>query len=184
MEPLNVTQRTEGWLHIILLWASSSLYHQHKRQRHSTLLCSTTNATHHCGKDQGLARYTLKNKGASKGSSSDAIDRRTIFGSTKHHSVKGSKKNHLFLTFLLSEGKGSGVWPNMVTHTWNLCSAFNPFKCTHTVVNTHLEQWAANAAAPGEQLVVRALLKGLTSVMVLKERVLVIHSPTYNPCRT
>ncbi len=50
--------------------------------------------------------------------------------------------------------------------------------CTHTVVNIHLEQWAANAAAPGEQLGVRALLKGLTSVVVLKvERVLVIHSP-------
>ncbi len=29
------------------------------------------------------------------------------------------------------------VWPCMVTHTWNLCSEFNPSKCTHTVVNTH-----------------------------------------------
>ncbi len=27
-------------------------------------------------------------------------DIRTIFGSTKNHSVKGSLKNHLFLTFL------------------------------------------------------------------------------------
>ncbi len=57
-------------------------------------------------------------------------------------------------------GKGSGVWPSMVTHTWNLCSAFNPYKCTHTVVNIHLEQWAANAAAPGEQLGVRCLAQG------------------------
>ncbi len=37
-----------------------------------------------------------------------------------------------------------------VTH-WNFCSAFNPSKCTHTVVNTHPEQWAANAAAPKVQ---------------------------------
>ncbi len=54
----------------------------------------------------------------------------------------------------------------MVTHTRNLCSAFNPSKCTHTVVNTHTpvtthpEQWAANAAAPGEQLGVRCLAQG------------------------
>ncbi len=27
----------------------------------------------------------------------------------------------------------------MLTHTLNLCSAFNPFKCSHTVVNTHRE---------------------------------------------
>ncbi len=47
-------------------------------------------------------------------------------------------------------------------------SAFSPSKCT------------ANAVAPGEQLGFRfgALLKGLTSVVVLKvERTLVIHSP-------
>ncbi len=56
--------------------------------------------------------------------------------------------------------KGSGVWPSMVTHTWNLCSAFNPSKCTHTVVNIHPEQWAANAVAPGEQLGVRCLAQG------------------------
>ncbi len=56
--------------------------------------------------------------------------------------------------------KGSGVWPNMATHTQNLCSAFNPSKCTHTVVNINLEQWAANAAAPGEQLGVRCLAQG------------------------
>ncbi len=49
---------------------------------------------------------------------------------------------------------------------------------THTV-NTHPEQWAAiYAAAPGEQLGFGALLKGLTSVMVLKvERALIINSP-------
>ncbi len=45
----------------------------------------------------------------------------------------------------------------MVIHTRNLCSAFNPSKCTHIAVNTHPEQWAANAVAPGEQLGVRCL---------------------------
>ncbi len=55
----------------------------------------------------------------------------------------------------------------MVTHTRNLCSAFDPSKVhthssehTHTV-NTHPEQWAAiYAAAPGEQLGVRCLAQG------------------------
>ncbi len=37
---------------------------------------------------------------------------------------------------------------------WNVFSAFNPSKCTH------LEQWAADAAAPGEQLGVRCLAQG------------------------
>ncbi len=61
----------------------------------------------------------------------------------------------------------------MVTHTQNLCSAFNPSKVhTHTAVNTHSsehthtmnthpEQWAAiYAVAPGEQLGVRCLAQG------------------------
>ncbi len=56
----------------------------------------------------------------------------------------------------------------MVTHTQNLCSAFNPSivhihssEHTHTAVNTHPEQWAAiNAAAPGEQLGVQCLAQG------------------------
>ncbi len=37
---------------------------------------------------------------------------------------------------------------------WNVFSAFNPFKYTH------LEQWAADTAAPGEQLGVRCLAQG------------------------
>ncbi len=73
---------------------------------------------------------------------------------------------------------GSGVWPSMVTHTRNLSSAFNPSKCTLTAVNTHLEQWAAILRRPGSSWGIGALLKGLTSVVVLKvERALVIHSP-------
>ncbi len=50
----------------------------------------------------------------------------------------------------------------MVTHTRNLCSAFNPSKVhTHSSEHTHPEQWAAiYAAAPGEQLWVRCLAQG------------------------
>ncbi len=65
------------------------------------------------------------------------------------------------------KGKGSGVWPSMVTHTRNLSSAFNPSKCTLTAVNTHLEQWAAILRRPGSSWGIGALLKGLTSVVVL-----------------
>ncbi len=57
----------------------------------------------------------------------------------------------------------------MVTHTQNLCSAFNPSKCTHTVVNTHPEQRAAILLRHlGSSWGFGVLLKGLTSVMVLK----------------
>ncbi len=63
--------------------------------------------------------------------------------------------------------KWSDVWPSMVTHPQNLCSAFNPSKCTHThtVVNTHT---------------------GLSSVVVLRVEESAGHSlpPTYNPCQT
>ncbi len=63
-----------------------------------------------------------------------------------------------------------------VTHTLNLCSALNPSKCTHTVVNTHThtvnthpEQWAAILLRrPGSSWGFGVLLKGLTSVVVLK----------------
>ncbi len=64
----------------------------------------------------------------------------------------------------------------MVTHTQNLCSAFNPSKYTHTIVNTythtvntHPEQLAATLLRrPGSSCGFGALLKGLTSVVVLK----------------
>ncbi len=64
-------------------------------------------------------------------------------------------------------------------------SEFNPSKVhthssehTHTV-NTHPEQWTAiYAAAPGSSWGSGALLKGLSSVVVLRvKRALVIHSP-------
>ncbi len=37
-----------------------------------------------------------------------------------------------------------------------MCSLY----LTHPSAHTHLEQWAANAAAPGEQLGVRCLAQG------------------------
>ncbi len=57
-------------------------------------------------------------------------------------------------------GKGSGVWPIMVTHTQNLSSAFNPSKCTLTSVNTHPEQWAAILRRPGSSWGNRCLAQG------------------------
>ncbi len=79
--------------------------------------------------------------------------------------------------------KWHDIRPSMVTHTRNLCSAFNKVhthSSEHTLtVNTHPEQWAAiYAVAPGKQLGVRCLAQGLTSVVVLRvERALYIHSP-------
>ncbi len=74
------------------------------------------------------------------------------------------------------------MWPSMVTHTQNLCSAINPSKVhtnssehTHTV-NTHPEQWAAiYAAAPGEQLGVRCLAQGHLSRGIEGEEI-AVHS--------
>ncbi len=66
----------------------------------------------------------------------------------------------------------------MVTHTQNLCSAFNQSKFTHTVVNTHthLEQCAA---------ILRAVVVSLPCSRVSPQpwywawkRALVIHSPS------
>ncbi len=66
--------------------------------------------------------------------------------------------------------KWRDMWPNIVTHTLNLCSAFTHPKCTHTVVNTHTVNThrehtpgavdSIYAAAPGEQLGVRCLAQG------------------------
>ncbi len=72
-----------------------------------------------------------------------------------------------------------GIRALHLTHPKCTHTAVNTHTHTHThTVNTHPEQWAAiYAAAPGEQLGVRALLKG-TSVVVLRvERALYIHSP-------
>ncbi len=66
--------------------------------------------------------------------------------------------------------KWSDLWPSMVTHTRNLCSAFNPSKCTHSSEHTHT-QWT-HTRSSGQPYCCSwgfgALLKGLTSVVVLK----------------
>ncbi len=72
------------------------------------------------------------------------------------------------------------MWPSMVTHTRNLSSAFNPSKCTLTAVNTHPEQWAAILRRPGSSWGIGALLKGLTSVVVLKVEVTSLDSSPLN----
>ncbi len=86
---------------------------------------------------------------------------------------KSTKINLLSsLNFFVRQNGGFGVkGKESDVYLW---SAFNPFKCTHTAVrseqtnthththnvNTHPEQWAANAAAPEEQLGVRCLAQG------------------------
>ncbi len=68
----------------------------------------------------------------------------------------------IHLAFFLSEWVRV-KWRLAVTHTRNLCSAFNPSKCTaHTQQwkHTHPVQWETNAVAPGEQLGVRCLAQG------------------------
>ncbi len=61
--------------------------------------------------------------------------------------------------------KVTDIRPSMVTHTLNMCSAFNHSKVhTHSSehTHTHREQWAAiYAAAPGEQLGVQCLGCGI-----------------------
>jgi len=88
--------------------------------------------------------------------------------SLNHHNISPNhKKGH--------------VWQSLVTHTQNLCSAFNPSKSTHTV-NTHPEQWAAN----GEQMGVRCLAQRVSSQSWYcrwRERSLFTPS-TDNSCRT
>ncbi len=58
----------------------------------------------------------------------------------------------------------------MVTHTQNLCYAFNQSTCTHMVVNTHTHTHTRNSGqpmvrGPGSSWGFSALLKG-TSVVV------------------
>ncbi len=85
--------------------------------------------------------------------------------------------------YFCSWKSGSDIRPSMVTHTRNLCSAFNPSK-VHTHSSEHT-QWTHTRSSgqpfmlrrPGSSWGFGALLKG-TSVMVLRvERALYIHSP-------
>ncbi len=86
------------------------------------------------------------------------------------------------------ERKGGDLWPIMVSHTWNLCSAFNPSKCTHRAVSsehTHTQSSGQPMLRrPGSSWGFGVLLKGLSRGIEGGERVLYIHSPTYNSCQT
>ncbi len=104
----------------------------------------------------------------------------------QHQSCTNTQQNGPYLaklqSFILK--KWSDIRLSMVTHTQNLCSAFNTSKVhTHTAVNTHPEQWAAiYAAAPGEQLGVRCLAQGHLSRGIEVERAR-FHQLFYqNPC--
>ncbi len=68
------------------------------------------------------------------------------------------------------------ILPSMVTHTRNLCSAFNPSK-----VHTHSSEQTFILWHPGSSWGFGALLKYLTSVMLLESWTFTPH--TYNPCR-
>ncbi len=87
--------------------------------------------------------------------------------------------------------KWRDIWPSIVTHTQNSCSAINLSQVhtqqwTHTHTGkTHPEQWAAiYAAAPREQLGVRCLAQGHLSRGIEGGESAVHSLLTYNPCRT
>ncbi len=86
----------------------------------------------------------------------------------------------------------SNMWPSMVTHTRNLCSAFIPSKVhthssehTHTV-NTHLEQWAAIyfCCARGAVGGTVPCSRAPQSWYWWWRECWLFTPPTYNPCRT
>ncbi len=54
-----------------------------------------------------------------------------------------------FSPVFIFERKGCDVWPSMATHTWNLCSAFNPSKCTHTAVSSEHTHGAVGSQCCG-----------------------------------
>ncbi len=89
-------------------------------------------------------------RGVVNSSTTDVVSHRTITTRLISGEMNLVCQDYIYYTIY-------AVWPSMVTHTQNLGSAFNPSKCTLTVVNTHPEQWAAFVAAPGEQLGVRCL---------------------------
>ncbi len=67
----------------------------------------------------------------------------------------------------------------MVSHSLNLCSAFNPSKCTHTTASGEHTQSSGQlffAVAPRDELWVHCIAQG-SHLVVLKVKALVIHSP-------
>ncbi len=74
--------------------------------------------------------------------------------------------------------KWHDMWPSMVTHTRNLCSAFNPSKVhTHSSEHTHTRSSGQPfmLQRPGNSRGFSALLKG-PSVVVLKVGESAVHS--------
>ncbi len=140
-----------------------------------------------CGKVRGLVCHDRSKRRIlphlHPSSSQEVPEVRFRGQSLPYVSLRSALHSHPTLSRMCGWVKWSDVWPSMVTHTWNLCSAFNPSKCTHTVVNTHT-LWTHTRSSgqpmlqrPGSNWGFSALLKGLTSVVVLKvERALVFHS--------
>ncbi len=99
--------------------------------------------------------------------------------------------NHTWEKWSEMKVSESDVRPSMVTHTLNLCSAFNPSKVhTHSSEHTHTP-WTHTQSSgqpfmlrrPGSSWGFGALLKD-TSVVVLKEEreCCTFTPPTYNSC--
>lgn len=67
-----------------------------------------------------------------------------------------------------SEEKNGDMWPSIVTHVWNICSTFNP--SMHTAHCEHTPEAVSSRCSGtwGAVLEIGALLKELTSVMVLR----------------
>ncbi len=94
-------------------------------------------------------------------------------------------------TVLPLKWKWSDVRPSMMSHTRNLCSAFNPSKCTHTAVNTHTP-WTHTRSSgqpmlqhPGSSWGFGALLRvSLQSWYWRRRECWLFTPPTDNSCRT
>ncbi len=73
---------------------------------------------------------------------------------------------------LHNERKGEKGKDVMCRHTWNLCSAFHPSKCTHSMSSEQTHTRSSGQTfllqRPGRSWGFSALLKGLTSAVVLK----------------
>ncbi len=101
-----------------------------------------------------------------------------------HPYFEGCLKNNFFIWIW------SDVWPSMVTHTRNSCSAFYPSKCTHTQqwTRTHCEHTPRAVGShlccgAREQLGVQCLVQGSHLSNVIEGGESAVHSLTI-PART
>ncbi len=94
-----------------------------------------------------------------------------------------------FCVEFIENEKVKVTWPSMVTHTQNLCSAFNPSKCTHThTVNTHTHTRGSRQS----MLRLRGAVGGSVSCSRVSPQswywrwreCWLFTPPTYNSCRT